>query len=374
MRRTSSIIRKHRAGDKVYLPSDSRDNQYILAEIPLTDKLLKTVVGDIDTSSAKPYQKFYQKLAQSVFKVTEKHEIQHVNFVANNKLVRVRYGSEQRVIHTEQQSFFFYCPSHNATFKGYYDGAIRARKVKLLFLATGEKLRLNSAAFHQQVFKAVKEIATNLGLAEGEVKVRDHQHITFDIFAQEKGLSSTITHSFREMADRYSKQGYDIGTEHTSLTYVIANVPMARRLLKGIEVDYDSDQPYKAVYEKIETAFKSAVANNSVRHTVMLGISASPIVRYNAEDSLNLNGEIIGIGFDPSKDGNFVRCTWDGDALVDTIRFIFFANELDEANNNYGKFVNKTIQSVKDFADSVNWKKDHDDITVRIHQHIMRKV
>jgi len=43
MRRSTSILRKHRAGDKVYLPSDSRDNQYILAEIPLTDKLLESV-------------------------------------------------------------------------------------------------------------------------------------------------------------------------------------------------------------------------------------------------------------------------------------------------------------------------------------------
>ncbi|WP_158966238.1 DUF3083 family protein [Paraglaciecola sp. L3A3] len=374
MRRSTSIIRKHRAGDKVYLPSDSRDNQYILAEIPLTDKLLKTFVDDIDTNNKKPYQKFYQKLAKSIFEITEKHDVKHANFVANNKLVRVRYSGEQQVLHTEQQSFFFYCPSHNATFKGYYDGAVRARKIKLLFLATGEDLRLNSAAFHQTIFNAVKEIAAKFDLAEGEIKVRDHQHITFDLFAKEKGLNSTITHSFREMADRYLKQGFDLGDDHTSLTYAVASVPMARRLLKGIEVDYDADQPYKTLYEKIETAFKSAVAKNNVKHAVMLGISASPIVRYNTEDSLNLNGEIIGIGFDPSKEDNFVRCMWDGDTLVDNIRFIFFANERDEANNNYGKFANQSVQTIKDFAEQVNWKKADDDLIVRIHQHIMRKV
>ena len=373
MRRSNSIIRKHRAGDKVYLPSDSRDNQYILAEIPLTDKLLNDFVGDIDTSSKKPYQKFYQKLAKSVFEITEKHDVRHANFVANNKLIRVRYSGEQQVLHTEQQSFFFYCPSHNATFKGYFDGAIRARKIKLLFLATGENLRLNSAEFHQKIFAAVKEISANLGLTDGEIKVRDHQHITFDLFAKDKGLNSTITHSFREMADRYVKQGFNLGEDHTSLTYAVASVPMARRLLKGIEVDYDSDQPYKALYEKIETAFKASVEKNNVKHAVMLGISASPIVRYNTEDSLNLNGEIIGIGFDPSIEDNFVRCMWDGDTLVDNIRFIFFANERDETNNNYGKFANQAIQSVKDFADQVNWKNEHDDLIMRIHQHIMRK-
>lgn len=374
MRRSTSILRKHRAGDKVYLPKDSRDNQYILAEIPLTDKLLETVVGAIDTSVKKPYQKFYQKLAVSIFETVEKFGISHANLVANNKLVRVRYSGEQQVLHTEQQSFFFYCPSHNATFKGYFDGAVKARKIKLLFLATGEQLRLNSAAFHEKIFNAVTEISSNLGLAQGEIKLRDHQHITFDLFAREKGLKDTITHSFREMADRYSKQGYNIGEEHTSLTYTVVSIPMARRLLKGTDINYDTDQPYQALYQKIEDAFKSSVEKNAIKHAALLGISASPIVRYNEEDSVNLNGEIVGIGFDPTKEETFVTSMWEGDTLVDTIRFIFFANERDESNNNYGKFANQSIQAVKDFADDVNWKKDHDDIIVRIHQHIMRKV
>jgi hypothetical protein len=374
MRRSTSILRKHRAGDKVYLPKDSRDNQYILAEFPLTDELLEKVVGSIDTSVKKPYQKFYQKLAVSIFETVEKFGISHANLVANNKLVRVRYSGEQQVLHTEQQSFFFYCPSHNATFKGYFDGAVKARKIKLLFLATGEQLRLNSAAFHEKIFNAVTEISENLGLAQNEIKVRDHQHITFDLFAKEKGLKDTITHSFREMADRYSKQGFDIGEDHTSLTYTVVSIPMARRLLKGTDINYDADQPYQALYQKIEDAFKSSVEKNAIKHAALLGISASPIVRYNKEDSVNLNGEIVGIGFDPSKEETFVTSMWEGDTLVDTIRFIFFANERDESNNNYGKFANQSIQAVKDFADTVNWKKDHDDIIVRIHQHIMRKV
>lgn len=374
MRRSTSILRKHRAGDKVYLPSDSRDNQYILAEIPLTDKLLESVVGSIDNSIDKPYQKFYRKLAFSVFETIEKHGVEHANLLANNKLVRVRYSGEQQVLHTEQQSFFFYCPSHNASFKSYFNGAVRARKIKLLFLATGVDLRLNSAAFHKKIFAAVTEIATNLGLAEGDIKVRDHQHITFDIFAKDKGLKSTITHSFREMADRYANQGFNIGEDHTSLTYTVVSIPMARRLLKGVDVDYDTDKPYKAVYENIEAAFKSAVQKNKLKHSVLLGICASPIVRYKNEDTLNLNGEIVGIGFDPTKEETFLRCIWDGETLVDTIRFIFFANEKDETNNNFGKFANESIQAVKDFAEQVDWKKESDDIIVRIHQHIMRKV
>jgi hypothetical protein len=69
MRRTSSILKKHRSGERVYVPNDSRDNQYILAEIPLTDNLIDLVCGGIDKSSAKPYQKFYQTLSHKVFDI-----------------------------------------------------------------------------------------------------------------------------------------------------------------------------------------------------------------------------------------------------------------------------------------------------------------
>jgi hypothetical protein len=139
MRRTSSILKKHRNKEHVYLPADARDNQYILAEIPLTDKLLDLVGADVDETSKKPYQKFYQALSHQVFNIVETHDLTHVNFVANNRLVRVRYSGEQQVLHTEQQSFFFYCPEHNSTFKGYFDGAIRANKIKLLFFGNRQR-------------------------------------------------------------------------------------------------------------------------------------------------------------------------------------------------------------------------------------------
>ena len=196
MRRTSSILKKHRSGERVYLPNDSRDNQYILAEIPLTDNLIELVCGSIDKTLAKPYQKFYQTLSHKVFDIVEEHGLTHVNFVANNRLVRVRYSGEQQVLHTEQQSFFFYCPEHNSTFKGYFDGAVRANKIKILFLATGKELRVNSGKFHNKVYQAIKDISAKIGLAEKAIKLRDHQHLTFDVFAKDKGANNTNSHTY----------------------------------------------------------------------------------------------------------------------------------------------------------------------------------
>ena len=374
MRRASSILRKHRAADRVYIPSDARDNQYILAEIQLTDKLIELVDAEVDNSSDKPYQKFYQTLSHQIFQVVEKHNLTHVNFVANNKLVRVRYSGEQQVLHTEQQSFFFYCPEHNSTFKTYFDGAIKARKIKILFLATGKELRLNSGQFHQSVLRAVRDISADIGLTENDIKLRDHQHLTFDVFAKEKGHKETITHSFREVADRYQSQGHNLDDGHTSITYAIASVPMARRLLKGTEVDYTSDVPFTKLYEEIESSFKQACQDNNIDQAAFIANGLSPFVRYDESETASVEGELISIGVNPNNDQSRFCVHWDGDKLVDSLRFVFFADQTDENNHNYGKFVNQVIQSVRSFADKVNWKKEHDDVIVRVHQHVMQKV
>ena len=65
---------------------------------------------------------------------------------------------------------------------------------------------------------------------------------------------------------------------------------------------------------------------------------------------------------------------WEADTLVDTLRFVFFADKSDETHHNYGKFVNQAIAAVRAFSDEVDWKKESDDIIVRVHQHIMLNV
>lgn len=374
MRRSSSILRKHRSGERVYLPNDARDNQYILAEIPLTDNLINLVGCDIDETLAKPYQKFYQTLSHKVFEVVEKHGLSHVNFVANNRLVRVRYSGEQQVLHTEQQSFFFYCPEHNSTFKGYFDGAVRARKIKILFLATGQELRVNSGKFHSEVYQAIKEVAESIGLPENEVKLRDHQHLTFDIFAKDKGITNNLSHTFREIADRYESQNYKIDSDHTSITYAVASIPMARRLLKGADIDYTSDEPFTKLYQKIENAFSQSCNANNINQAALLANGVSPFVRYDEGEESEIRGELISIGVNPDNAETRFCIHWEADKLVDTLRFVFFADKSDETHHNYGKFVNQVMSAVRAFADDVNWKKDCDDIIVRVHQHIMLKV
>lgn len=374
MRRESSILRKRRASDKVYVPKNSRDNHYLIAELPLTDALIELVVGSIDSSVAAPYQKFYQKLARLAFSVVEKCNISHANFVANNRLVRVRNSDEQQVLHTDKQSYFFYSPLHNSTFKGYFDGEVRSNKVKFLFLATGDGLRENAAQFHQKVAKAVTIIAQRIGLELGEFKVRDHQHLTYDLFANEKGSKESISHSFRNIATRYSHQGYPVEGGYKAITYAVISMPMARRLLKDTIIDYDSVNPFENLYSKIAAAFVSAAQKYKLNNVAMIANGMTPIVRYSDVESTVINGDIISLGYNPKNEQGNISTQWCGDKLVDTIRFVFCATEFDEAHKTYGKFVNQVTQAIGMLADELNWKKDSDYILMRLNQQLVRKI
>lgn len=374
MRRASSILRKHRTSDKVYVPANARDNHYVIAEMPLTDELIDLVGEVVDLTIEQPYHKFYQKLAKIAFDVVEDGNIEHANFVANNRLVRVRNSDEQQVLHTDKQSFFFYSPMHNSTFKGYFDGAVRSNKVKFLFLATGENLRENAAGFHQKVLKAVSVLSQKIGLKTGALKVRDHQHITYDIFAREKGNKESISHTFREISTRYQHQNVVVDDNSTAVTYAVVSMPMTRRLLKGTEIDYDSNKPFEQLYTKISQAFNLANKKHQLSHAAMIANGLAPIVRFDENAATTVNGDIISLGYNPRHESRDISSQWQGGKLVDTIRLVFFATDFDETHKTYGKFVNQVTQAVATIADELNWKKDHDYMLMRFNQQLVRRV
>jgi len=374
MRRSSSILRRHRASEKVYVPSNARDNHYVIAEMPLTDELIDLVGEVVDSTLEQPYQKFYQKLAKMAFDVVEECNIEHANFVANNRLVRVRNSDEQQVLHTDKQSFFFYSPKHNSTFKGYFDGAVRSNKVKFLFLATGENLRENAAGFHQKVLKAVSTLSQKIGLKAGALKVRDHQHITYDIFAREKGNKESVSHTFREISTRYQHQNVVVDDDATAVTYAVVSMPMTRRLLKGTEIDYDSNKPFEQLYAKISQAFILANKKHQLSHAAMIANGLAPIVRFDENASTIINGDIISLGYNPHHESRDISSQWHGGKLVDTVRLVFFATDFDETHKTYGKFVNQVTQAVATIADELNWKKDHDYMLMRFNQQLVRRV
>ena len=160
---------------KVYLPAQARDNQYLLAEFVLTDELLAAFPAN---DAAKPYEHFYQQLAQQFFELADAVQLHNVHVIANGKTPVVRFHQEAYVLQTAEQILFFYNPSYHEAQHSFYDAKVRARKISLLFLATEQPLRSNAAAFHQQVTTLLTELRNRLVLAELKIKVRDHQHLT----------------------------------------------------------------------------------------------------------------------------------------------------------------------------------------------------
>ena len=162
--------------------------------------------------------------------------------------------------------------------------------------------------------------------------------------------------------------------DYTAVTYAVVSMPMTRRLLKGIEINYDADKPFERLYEKISQAFTQANDKHQLKQAAMIANGLSPIVRYDENASTLINGDIISLGYNPQHVSRDISCQWQGEKLVDTIRLVFFASDVDETHKTYGKFVNQVTQAVNAIADELHWKKEHDYMLMRFNQQLVRRV
>ena len=179
-----AISKTKNAQHKVYIPEFARENQYILAKFKISDSLLEQYSSLIDQNSSKPYQRFYEKLADIFFDINNELGIENGQFIANDKFPRVRYSPVKIAAQTEQQIVFLYNHKYHCSQKSYYDGKYLVRRINLVFLANGDDIRVDSANFHKKVNKALSFLAEELSLSEGEIRLSDHQHLTYDFWLQ----------------------------------------------------------------------------------------------------------------------------------------------------------------------------------------------
>ena len=132
---------------KAYIPLSARENQYLMAKIPLTDELLAQYQGHIEQSSARPYEKLYQDLADKFFAINDSFSLESTQFIANDKFARVRFSPEKFTAQTKQQVLFLYNPKYHTSRNTFFNGANRAKKITLIFLAKGEDIRVNQPNF-----------------------------------------------------------------------------------------------------------------------------------------------------------------------------------------------------------------------------------
>ena len=370
-----SIIRKRSASHNAVIPANARENQYILAEFPLTDALLAQYLAENKQLENQddlepPYNRFYRHIAEVFFQICDSVEMKNCQFIANDKLARVRFSQEMHQWQTSQQILFYYNPSEHQLSQTFYDGEVRANKITLLFLASGLDIRLNSALMHNKVVNVLNQYAEKLKLNRAELCIKDHQHITYDIFSRQKGCENHKAHKFRAIAKRYEQQYYPLTKQTSEMNYAVVKIPVTSHLLSLVDVDHHSVDPYNPLYTFITEAYSQAAKRYNINNGAMIANGLVPIVRYSEDETIAARGELQMLGYNPKANACSLICKWNAKELVDNIQLIFVANDENKTEFGYGKFINQVEQVLKLVATELELTPSHDEITMRFHQHI----
>ena len=365
-----SISRTRNLQHKVYIPSSARENQYLMAKIPLTDELLASFDHLIDKGSDAPYEKLYQYLAETFFNVNDKFAIESTQFVANDKFPRVRYSPEKLTAQTKQQVLYLYNAKFHTSRNAFYNGQNKAKKITLIFLPNGDDIRVNSAQFHQQVKNAITEFAKQTKMPLASIRVCDHQHLTYDLFAKHKGIEGSQAHKFRPMTDRYLADKIQLPEVTDALTYAVIDLPINSRIRSLVKVDDKHSEKYIELYNLIADAFISSAKHHNLHNGAVVANGLVPIVRRGEDENVITNGELLMLGYNPKHTSGGYTCKWDANKLVDTVQLIFVASEQNKTSHGYGKFVNQIEQALNSFTQKLDFVNDKEELMIRLHQHI----
>ncbi len=256
-----------------------------MAKIPLSDELLAKYTDLIDDSSPQPYAKFYQTLAILFFNINDDLAIESSQVIANDKFARVRFSPEKLTSQTEQQLLFLYNPWYHARIL-FTMVRKKLKKINFLFLANGNELRVNSAKFHQKVRQAIAKFIEQTSLDNPVVRVSDHQHLTYDLFAKDKGVEGTKVHKFRSMTNRYLADEQNLPSNTDSLTYAVVDFPVNRRVRSLVAVNENTAEQNNELYNLIADAFISAAKNQNLNNGAVIANNLVPIVRKGEDENV----------------------------------------------------------------------------------------
>lgn len=384
-----SIIRKRSAEHNCYLPKDARDNQYILAEFTITDELIQQFSPKASAANKAPfitnnlsgnYGEFYQKISKVLFDISELFEVDNCLFIANDKLTRVRFNQEMHQWQTNQQILFYYNPEGHQLKKSFFDTNKRAKKISLLFLTTGTEIRKNAASFHSKISQLVTAFATKATIDLSDIRLRDHQHITYDLFTQEKldknkaissdKNSTTQAHKLRPIINRYANQQVILPDFHSAMTYAIINFPVSNRLLNMVDVDPNSTDPYNPLYTYLTDTFTQSAKRYNLNNGALIANGLVPIVRYSIHEIISRIGELQMLGYNPEQNPCGIVSKWDASELVDNVQLVFVATDKNQTEHGFGRFLNQIEQAMKLMATELEMEPHKEEVIVRFHQHV----
>ncbi len=365
-----SISRTRNTQHKVYIPSSARENQYIIAKFKVTDELIEKISGKVDESSTAPYKDFYQKLSKTFFDTCNEFDLESCQFVGNDKFTRVRYSPERMAAQTNEQILFLYNPRYHTSQSAWFDGTKRVKKITLVYLTNGEDIRAEAPIFHQKVKQAIAKFSKEVGFSDGEIRVCDHQHLTYDLYSKEKGVTGTQTHKLRPIDVRYRASNVEITAENEALTYATAELQLNRRIQQLVEIDQNDTEPYNGLYNLIADAFINAAKKHNLANGAVIANDLVPFVRTSKEEIVVTNGELQKLGYNPENtDGGYI-CKWSSDQLVDTVNLIFVASNKNQTSHGHGKFLNQVELALRSMAEKLDYVPEKEELKVRLHQHV----
>lgn len=344
---------------KLYVPLATRTNQYIMADIKVTDALL----AHYDS-----YEHCYRSISEQFFKLTAEQELFNVHVIANDKLPVVRYHTEAYTLQTAEQILFFYNPAYHEAQSLFFEPDYKARKLRLLFLATGTDIRANAANFHNRVRAVVKDLLPLLPEQQLNVKIRDHQHMTYDLFASAKGENKTYGYKLRNIYMRYKSRQCELPTNYTSTAYVKVTLPLSRQLKMAVLKQDTGD--YSALYQYLEDRFLAATNQKHLKHVAMVGNGLTPLVRNSKYEELGSTKETVMIGFNPNDNEAKFLQHWDGKKQVEAVDFILVATRDDYSEPGYCRYMNQVEAALKEFAKAIELDPKTQEMMVGFYQHI----
>jgi hypothetical protein len=365
-----TISRTKNLQHKAYIPSSARENQYLMAKIALTDELIAQYQPLINQSCETPYEKLYQHLADKFFAINDTFALESAQFIANDKFARVRFSPEKLTAQTKQQVLFLYNPTYHTSRNTFFNGANKAKKITLIFLANGVDIRGQSAKFHQLVTKALAAFASEVNISPDIIRVSDHQHLTYDLFAKNKGIEGSQAHKFRPISDRYMADQQELSSQARALTYAVVEFPINRRIRDLVSQDENPQERYNPLYNLIADAFIGAAKKQNLNNGAVIANGLVPIIRSGEDENVVTSGELLMLSYNPQHSSGGYTCKWNSAKLVDSVQLIFVASEQDKTSHGYGKFVNEIEQALRTFSQKLDVVPEQEEMMFRLHQHV----
>ena len=344
---------------KVYIPDTAKDNQYILAEIQLSQAFYAAYPDELSC---------YQQLSQQFFRLADQAGLRNVHFIANDKLPVVRFHSEAFCFQTSDQILFFYNPAYHEAQNSYFDDQYRSRKISLLCLATGTDIRAEAAQFHRTVRQVLQDFKALLPLADVPVKIRDHQHLSYDLFAKAKGCNNSYGYKLRSLAARYLARDTVLPAEHHAMTYAAVTLPLNRQLKQRLQPVQQGD--YRQLYQSLQQLLVDVTAPLDLNRLAFIADGTTPLVRSSLVEKSRRSKELHMLNFDLTSPRPQLSSHWQAEQLVESAHLLMVAGQDDMAELGYGRFMNRVEQSMKQLSQQLGLETTNTDLMIRFHQHI----